>query len=55
MLNKIKTVILCGGKGTRLGLITKLKPKPMIDINGEPMVWRIIKLYNKTNKGNVNG
>jgi glucose-1-phosphate cytidylyltransferase len=47
MLNKIKTVILCGGKGTRLGLITKLKPKPMIDINGEPMVWRIIKLYNK--------
>tara|TARA_Y100000389_G_C17376640_1_gene472017 strand:- start:419 stop:1177 length:759 start_codon:yes stop_codon:yes gene_type:complete len=47
MLKNIKAVILCGGKGSRLGAITKVKPKPMIEINGEPMVWRIIKLYNK--------
>ena len=47
MLRNIKAVILCGGKGSRLGPITKVKPKPMIEINGEPMVWRIIKLYHK--------
>ncbi len=40
-----KAVILAGGLGTRLAEETSLKPKPMIDIGGKPLLWHIMKLY----------
>ena len=43
----MKTVILCGGFGTRLGKETQKIPKPMIQINGKPLVEWIIKIYVK--------
>ena len=44
---KMKVVILCGGKGTRLGLDTKLVPKPMVKINDHPIILHIINYYIK--------
>lgn len=41
----IKTIILCGGKGTRLREETEFKPKPMVEIGGKPMLWHIMKIY----------
>ena len=41
----MKTVILCGGLGTRLSEETHLKPKPMVEIGGKPMLWHIMKIY----------
>ena len=41
----MKTVILAGGLGTRLSEETSLKPKPMIEIGGKPIMWHIMKLY----------
>lgn len=41
----MKTVILCGGLGTRLSEETHLKPKPMIEIGGKPILWHILKTY----------
>ena len=41
----MKAVILAGGLGTRISEETHLKPKPMIDIGGKPMLWHIMKLY----------
>jgi glucose-1-phosphate cytidylyltransferase len=41
----VKTVILCGGLGTRLSEETHLKPKPMIEIGGKPILWHILKTY----------
>lgn len=41
----IKAVILAGGLGTRLSEETHLKPKPMIEIGGKPLIWHIMKLY----------
>ena len=41
----MKVVILCGGKGTRLKEETELKPKPMIEIGGMPILWHIMKTY----------
>lgn len=38
-------MILCGGKGTRLGDVTKLTPKPMVKIGNDPIVWHIMKWY----------
>ncbi len=38
-------VILCGGKGTRLSEETILKPKPMVEIGGLPILWHIMKMY----------
>ena len=38
-------VILCGGKGTRLSEETIVKPKPMVEIGGKPILWHIIKYY----------
>jgi glucose-1-phosphate cytidylyltransferase len=38
-------VILCGGKGTRLSEETMVKPKPMIEIGGKPILWHIMKYY----------
>lgn len=41
----MKTVILAGGLGTRLAEETSLKPKPMVEIGGRPILWHIMKLY----------
>jgi len=41
----MKAVILAGGLGTRLSEETELKPKPMIDIGGKPILWHIMKIY----------
>jgi len=41
----MKVVILCGGLGTRLAEDTEIKPKPMIEIGGRPIVWHIMKHY----------
>lgn len=41
----MKAVILAGGLGTRLAEETGLKPKPMIEIGGKPILWHIMKIY----------
>ena len=41
----MKTVILCGGLGTRLSEETQMKPKPMVEIGGMPIVTHIMKMY----------
>lgn len=41
----MKTVILAGGYGTRISEESHLKPKPMIEIGGKPILWHIMKLY----------
>ncbi len=41
----MKLVILAGGLGTRISEETHLKPKPMIEIGGKPILWHIMKLY----------
>ena len=44
-MKKMDVVILCGGKGTRLSEETMLKPKPMVEIGGKPILWHIMKYY----------
>lgn len=44
---KIPVVILCGGKGTRMGALSELLPKPMQKIGNYPMIWHIMKLYHR--------
>jgi glucose-1-phosphate cytidylyltransferase len=41
----MKVVILAGGMGTRLSEETELKPKPMVEVGGKPVLWHIMKLY----------
>lgn len=41
----MKVVILAGGYGTRLSEETDLRPKPMVEIGGKPILWHIMKLY----------
>jgi glucose-1-phosphate cytidylyltransferase len=41
----MKAVILAGGLGTRLSEESHLKPKPMIEIGGKPILWHIMKIY----------
>jgi len=41
----MKAVILAGGLGTRISEETHLKPKPMIEIGGKPVLWHIMKMY----------
>ena len=41
----MKAVILAGGLGTRISEETYLKPKPMIEIGGKPILWHIMKIY----------
>ncbi len=43
----MKTVILCGGLGTRLSEETQSKPKPMVEIGGRPILWHIMKIYER--------
>jgi len=42
-----KAVILAGGLGTRLSEETDLKPKPMVEIGGKPILWHIMKMYSE--------
>ena len=41
----MKVVILAGGFGTRLSEETSLKPKPLVEIGGKPIIWHIMKIY----------
>lgn len=41
----MKVVILAGGMGTRISEESHLKPKPMIEIGGKPIIWHIMKIY----------
>ena len=41
----MKAVILAGGYGTRISEESHLKPKPMIEIGGKPILWHILKIY----------
>ena len=41
----MKVVILAGGLGTRISEETDLKPKPMVEIGGRPILWHIMKMY----------
>jgi len=41
----MKVVILAGGMGTRIGEETNIRPKPMVEIGGKPIIWHILKIY----------
>src|SRR5665213_2611448 len=43
----MNVVILCGGLGTRLSEETQLKPKPMVEIGGRPILWHIMRIYQR--------
>jgi len=43
---KMKTIILCGGRGYRLKEETEFKPKPMVSIGDKPILWHIMKIFN---------
>jgi len=45
----MKAVILAGGLGTRLSEETEIKPKPLIEIGGKPIIWHIMKIYSAHN------
>ncbi|MFC1540664.1 glucose-1-phosphate cytidylyltransferase [Candidatus Margulisiibacteriota bacterium] len=42
---KPKVVILCGGRGTRMEGETEIRPKPLVEIGGRPILWHIMKTY----------
>ena len=41
----MKTIILCGGRGTRLGAHGATVPKALIEIGGRPIIWHLLRLY----------
>lgn len=41
----MQTIILCGGKGTRMKEETEFRPKPMVEVGGKPLLWHIMKIY----------
>jgi glucose-1-phosphate cytidylyltransferase len=41
----VKAVILAGGFGTRISEESTIKPKPMVEIGGKPVLWHIMKIY----------
>lgn len=43
----MKAVILAGGLGTRISEESQLRPKPMIEIGGQPILWHIMKIYSR--------
>lgn len=43
----MKAVILAGGLGTRISEETSLRPKPMVEIGGLPILWHILKIYSQ--------
>ena len=45
----MKAIILAGGLGTRISEETVVKPKPMIEIGGKPILWHIMKMYSQHN------
>lgn len=47
----IPVVILCGGKGTRLREETGYRPKPMVEIGEQPILWHILKIYSQHGLG----
>jgi len=44
-MGRIQTIILCGGRGTRLREETIIRPKPLVPIGGMPVLWHIMKTY----------
>ncbi len=44
-LSNLKCVILAGGLGTRISEETQIKPKPMVEIGGKPIIWHIMNIY----------
>lgn len=46
-MNDVKVVVLCGGLGTRLAEETQVRPKPMVEVGGRPILWHIMKIYEK--------
>jgi glucose-1-phosphate cytidylyltransferase len=46
-LADLDVVILCGGQGTRLREETQVKPKPMVEIGGRPILWHIMRIYSR--------
>jgi glucose-1-phosphate cytidylyltransferase len=44
-MNGMKAVILAGGLGTRISEETGMRPKPMVEIGGKPILWHILKIY----------
>jgi len=47
MRDRIPVVILCGGMGTRLAEQTEIRPKPLVEIGGRPILWHIMKHYSR--------
>ena len=45
--SSMPVVILCGGQGTRLREETEVRPKPMVEIGGMPILWHILKIYSR--------
>jgi glucose-1-phosphate cytidylyltransferase len=43
----VETVILCGGKGSRLSELTSVKPKPLVEVGGKPILHHIMNSYAK--------
>ena len=43
----MKVVILAGGLGTRISEETDIRPKPMVEIGGKPILWHIMKMSSK--------
>jgi glucose-1-phosphate cytidylyltransferase len=43
----MKAVILAGGLGTRISEETSVRPKPMVEIGGRPILWHILKMYSQ--------
>lgn len=43
----MEIIIMCGGKGTRLREETAIKPKPMVEIGGRPILWHIMSIYSR--------
>jgi glucose-1-phosphate cytidylyltransferase len=41
----MKVIILAGGRGTRLAEETSMRPKPMVEIGGKPLLWHLMKIY----------
>jgi glucose-1-phosphate cytidylyltransferase len=46
-MSEMKVLLLAGGMGTRLSEETDIRPKPMVEIGGKPILWHIMNLYSK--------
>lgn len=44
-VGRMKTVILCGGRGTRMREETEFRPKPLVEVGDKPILWHIMKTY----------